>query len=44
MKTASIYCGNLNMILVIKLGLQADYDLECARGKLNDVDILPLAA
>lgn len=26
------------------LGLQADYDLECARGKLNDVEILPLAA
>jgi len=26
------------------LGLQADFDLECARERLNDVEILPLAA
>lgn len=26
------------------LGLQADYDLECAREGLQDVEILPLAA
>ncbi len=26
------------------LGLQADYDLECAKENLSDVDILPLAA
>ena len=26
------------------LGLQADYDLECAQGNLHDVEILPLAA
>ncbi|MHB8057212.1 MAG: HigA family addiction module antitoxin [Desulfuromonadaceae bacterium] len=26
------------------LGLQADYDLQCAEENLNDVEILPLAA